>query len=400
MVNNTTLGVGFNNTAIIDGGTTEHILRLNVLQRLQAKGIAPTMTTMQPGEMSIAFGREDNPEPVLGYITTEFGKIVIVNNMSAEALLSEKEFTNIGACIVKDNSTLAIIFDNKLLLYGTRNAVSVPGSNEQLWMAQIDDMFKHPPVLHPCPDVPNPMGAMASIIASATSTAQHHNSNSIGVANAAKPAWTAAQFRQAHNLIWACNGSANKLAATLEANAMVRQPQIDPQLIRHIGEQRNDPAFRMTHDTLAHPGGIGGQRHGSRPMRLNEGLLQRLKIPLPAGGEIPIALRCGGAGEAANGIGIGLYAVDDVERGTIGPEMPRQQALPGERRHGSSGEEGLEHRKHGDAMGGRHGAGLAADRLGPFQDSDLPPRSREQHSRSQAPHARPHDADAVRRLIH
>jgi hypothetical protein len=137
------------------------------------------MTTMQPGEMSIAFGREDNPEPVLGYITTEFGKIVIVNNMSAEALLSEKEFTNIGACIVKDNTTLAIIFDNKLLLYGTRNADSVPGSNEQLWMAQIEDMFKPPPVLHPCPDVPNPMEAMASIIASATSTAQHHNSNSM-----------------------------------------------------------------------------------------------------------------------------------------------------------------------------------------------------------------------------
>ena len=115
-------------------------MRLNVLQRLQQQQIAPTMTSMQPGAMSIAFGREENPEPVLGYINTPFGKVVIVDNMSAEMLISE--FTSKGSYIIKDNTTLAIIHDNKLVLYGTRKPNSPAGTNEQLWMAAVEDIFQ------------------------------------------------------------------------------------------------------------------------------------------------------------------------------------------------------------------------------------------------------------------
>jgi hypothetical protein len=323
--NNHISGVGIIATGVIDGGTTEHIIRRNVLERLQEKGIAPAMIPMERGEMGIAFGRDDNPEPVVGSIDTAFGKIVVVENMSAEALLSEKEFTNIGACIVKDNNTLAIIHNNQLLLYGTRKPSSKPGSNDQLWLANIEDMFKLPPTLDSCHNVHDPMAAIASIIDSATRTAEglaHANSASplqskkptiqhaiddleyeaedgetlhfistdaagqrwahlskdseddeeedsqpvqdeiIVMAEdahtySAKPTWTAVEHRLARNLIWGCNGSAIKLANTLEANAMALQPSIDPKLLRFIGDQRNDPAYRMTHDVAIHPGGSG-----------------------------------------------------------------------------------------------------------------------------------------------
>ena len=309
-------GIGINNTGLVDGGTTNHIMRLEVLQRLQQQGTAPQMTPMEPGAMTIAFGREENPEPVLGYINTAFGKVVIVENMSAEMLISEIEYTARQAYIIKNNTILAIIHNNTLVLYATRDPSSPAGTNEQLWMAAVEDVFAAGKQLGVCTAVPHPTAAINAILAGATRAANvsvphckpfgqasssASNANTSGAseadifsgvqfpitsithnpsshqsipeqtchqpssaptdshlsANAAKPRWKAVEIRLARNCLWAVNGSASKLAKTLEANALARPPDIDPQLIRHLGDQHNDPAFRMTHDTAVHPGGSG-----------------------------------------------------------------------------------------------------------------------------------------------
>ena len=329
-------------SALIDGGTTHHIIRLNVHRQLVEKGLAPEMTLYKPGEMNILFGRASNPEPVLGYINTTFGRVNIVQHMSADALISEIEYTSKGGYIIKDNTNLAIIAEGKLALYGTRDPAAPAGANTSLWTADIEDLFKKPQPLAASASVPQPEVAIRHIMQSVQNTVKstglHLNlahstsafrrtlasapglaipvvssplipqplspqsdlppsSKSVTwnweserdkvvkvswdqgevrtgdrgsysitslnsqvqqiTANSAKPTWTAAEVRTARQAIWAANGSADKLAKTLQANAMARPPDIDPKLVLALGDIHNDPAYRMTHDLAAHPGGSG-----------------------------------------------------------------------------------------------------------------------------------------------
>jgi hypothetical protein len=282
-------------SAVIDGGTTNHICRHNILTQLQQRGLAPPMIAIPEGTMSIAFGRDTNPEIVIGYINTRFGRVEIVNNMSADALISEIEFTKHGHIIIKDNNTLAIISNcdgvNKLQFWGVRNPQAQQGTNESLWNAEVAALFQVPKTLVGC-GVPNPAATIHDILQGASRTATlpvvssetliHHphcNNTSqtvipitlsqgveelvfqsalaTGVANSAKPRWTASQDRQARSLLWAANGKAFSLAKTLEAHALHGQPEVDTKLLEFIGKLHDDPAYMMTHQLDAHPGGSG-----------------------------------------------------------------------------------------------------------------------------------------------
>ena len=283
---------------LIDGGTTNHLMRHDVLDQLQQQGVAPVMTPMQLGEMHIAFGRNENPEPVIGFIDTDFGKIYIVKTMSANTLIAEIEFTSRGGIIIKDDNKLLILINNKIALVGTRDDSNTPGSNDTLWMADITDLFKKPTMIQSL--IPDPSQALADILAGTTPAMKSaltwvpSASNTVAFSrqlaasvpipepsvsfttisltraaaaamaihtNSAKPRWTLAEERQARQMIWAVGGRAYALAHTLKARGLNGQPNIDPELINYLGDLHDDPAYLMSHSLHAHPGGSGISRY-------------------------------------------------------------------------------------------------------------------------------------------
>ena len=287
-------------TGLIDGGTTHHLMREDVLKRLQQQGTAPVMTPMSPGEMHIAFGRESNPETVVGFITTSFGTIYIVKNMSAEMLIAEIAFTQLGGIIIKNDTQLLILINNNIVLTGTRDADNAEGTNETLWMANIEDLFKTATPIGQCGEAKDPEEAIANILSAASTAMQsamtwtpsafqttafsrqlaasvppqpdtatpdytapfsvHSLSYAAEAAihaNSAKPRWPQAEVRRARNYIWAVGGKASALARTLKAQALHGQPNIDPELISYIGNLHDNPAYVMGHSLKVHPGGSG-----------------------------------------------------------------------------------------------------------------------------------------------
>ena len=142
------------------------------------------MTEMSPGQMHIAFGRESHPESVVGFITTSFGPTYIVKNMSAEMLIAEIAFTQLGGIIIKNDTQLLILINNNIVLTGTRDANNAEGTNETLWMANIEDLaegtnetlwmaniedlFKAATPIGQCGKVADPEAAIADILSTAS----------------------------------------------------------------------------------------------------------------------------------------------------------------------------------------------------------------------------------------
>jgi len=311
---------------MVDGGTTNHILKYDAYLSLRATGSIPLMTSMVPGEMSITFGEESNQQSAIGVIENSslLGPIYVVNRLDQAALISEKEFAKHGGIILKDNVSCLIIINNALVLHAVRDPDAPEGSNRSLWLADLRELF-NPPVPLPkfelksaylkqllidvrlqlekknkveatsggCRTTPvvlspphNPLSSSSITTPTNPSSVIDINcSNSPGLvdvdddghvpvdprlgtggSHSAKPTYTQGAIRAARQAIWASGGSAYRLADVLEAHALDNPPSIPPRLLRDIGDKRDNPTYRMTHDVQTHPGGsgIGSPRPGEK----------------------------------------------------------------------------------------------------------------------------------------
>ena len=314
---------------MVDGGTTNHIFQYDAYLSLRATDSIPAMTPLVPGEMSITFGEESNQQAAIGVIKNSslLGPIYVVNRLDQAALISEKEFAKHGGIILKDNVTCLIIVNNALVLHAVRDPNAQEGSNRSLWLADLQELFS-PPVQLPnfehtsaylkqllidvrlqlkrknkveatsggCRTTPVVLSPPHNSFSSSSITTPTNLSTvtdfdysilpglvydddddeddydmvdprlGIGVSNSAKPTYTQGEIRKARQAIWGSGGSAYRLADALEAHAMDNPPPIPPRLLRDIGDQHDNPSYRMTHDVQSHPGGsgIGTPRPGEK----------------------------------------------------------------------------------------------------------------------------------------
>ena len=290
---------------LIDGGTTNHILKLEVYLKLRALAAIPSMTPFLPGQMTITFGSDSNLEPVLGCIeqSSLLAPIYVVRHLSQGALISEIEFTKRDGIILKDDTTLLIILNNQLVLHATRDPSAPAGANESLWLADMGHLFSKPSALPPGqgshharqllqhvrqssrtvhpeseamdisheglnPSLPAQLVVSPPLSDTSLSTSEQPTSEqptlpscvttcNQGAANSARPTFTQSEIRQGRSAIWGANGSAYRLANVLAAHALDNPPNIDPRLLRELGDRHDNPAYRMTHDLRQHPGGSG-----------------------------------------------------------------------------------------------------------------------------------------------
>jgi hypothetical protein len=105
--------------AISDGGTTAHIMSLKSAKILLEASIISEIVSVQPGTMSIIFGKTEATEPVIGEIYTHgiLGKILVVDNI-ATTLISETALTALGVIFLKNDRHLIGLYKDSVVVRG------------------------------------------------------------------------------------------------------------------------------------------------------------------------------------------------------------------------------------------------------------------------------------------
>ena len=114
----------------MDGGTTANILRADVARDLLAAGYVHKSTGNS--HSNIHFGRSRNPEPVKYLVKgpAHVGEILVVNEMDADMLISEINFTDQpDTFIIKNKLHALIIQRGMIIIKGSRVPTEKPHKN-------------------------------------------------------------------------------------------------------------------------------------------------------------------------------------------------------------------------------------------------------------------------------
>ena len=277
--------------AISDGGSTAHIISLQTAQKLIERGIIPKIIPIEPGVMSVLFGKSEATEPVIGEIMTNgiLKRVLVVKDI-ATTLISESSLTNVGVIFLKDDTSILGLYKGRVVLRGERNPDALEGSIEQLWNIDLATLFQEPSldiVDHSNFDKNNNKEEMYMSLTSFLNVYKKSDKNVTNFSNndnngmykseqiyisgqtkeepssthsfSARPQYTQPQVREARRWISNCNNTpAEAIAKAVDAQAWSNiPPDITGDIFREIGARRDNLPYLLTHSQRNHPGGSG-----------------------------------------------------------------------------------------------------------------------------------------------
>ena len=249
------LATGVIEKAISDGGSTAHIISMVTANQLLLEGLIEKINPVQPGIMSVLFGKDGAGEAVIGEITTTgiLRRILVVHNIAA-SLISEIALTQLGVILLKDNNILIGFLGDKIILRGYRNPDAPEGSIQQLWNVDLLALLKEDVLdtqMHYNLSVNNQKKPMYISLLSFSNRTFHSFS--------ASPHYSQQQVRIARSLIRNLNNtSPYTIANTIENNAWADIPrEITADLLRRIGDRRDNILHLLTTSHKDKPGGSG-----------------------------------------------------------------------------------------------------------------------------------------------
>ena len=122
-------------------------MREDVARVLLATGIVHKTTSVS--HSSIHFGRSSNPKPVQYLVEgpPHVGEILVVNNMDADMLISEINFTDQpNTYIVKNYLHAYIIQGGIIIIKGDRVPTATTGTNDTLYQIRLTDLLRPLPI--------------------------------------------------------------------------------------------------------------------------------------------------------------------------------------------------------------------------------------------------------------